>query len=331
MASRKSLIGLGAAGAGLAGGWLTQRAVVRRAQGRPDPFADLEHGLPEDVRSRTLTMSDGAGLHVYQAGAGRAVLLLHGITLSAAVWHLQFRPLVAAGFEVVAVDLRGHGRSDATGLTLDRLAEDVAEVLEQLDLTDVVLVGHSMGGMVAIRMLAGDPVAAKGGGRVGALGLMATTADPMGGAGVPGHRLLGATLAPLLRGGGRLAGHLPGPTLPRWDGAYLLARINFGRDPSASQVALTRDLVSDTRVRVSAELILQILRVDDVASLASVDLPATVVVGTRDVVTPVRHARALADAVGGAELLVLDGCGHMVMLERPAEVAGAIVALAARS
>ncbi|MGH9059653.1 MAG: alpha/beta fold hydrolase, partial [Acidimicrobiales bacterium] len=110
-----------------------------------------------------------------------------------------------------------------------------------------------------------------------------------------------------------------------------LARLNFGRDPSPSQVALTRDLVNGTRVRVSAELILQILRFDDVASLEAVDLPATVVVGTRDLVTPVRHGRILAEAVGGAELIVLDGCGHMVMLERPGELQAAIVALAERS
>jgi len=73
------------------------------------------------------------------------------------VWAKQFASFPAAGFRAVAFDSRGHGESRAgsTGHSLDNLADDLRTVLEELDLRDVVLVGHSMGGRTAVRV-AGD-------------------------------------------------------------------------------------------------------------------------------------------------------------------------------
>ncbi len=79
-------------------------------------------------------------------------MLLHGITFSARTWTYQFEDL-ALRYRLLAVDQRGHGASKGgTGKwDLGRLALDLAELLERLDLRDAVLVGHSMGGMVALR------------------------------------------------------------------------------------------------------------------------------------------------------------------------------------
>jgi pimeloyl-ACP methyl ester carboxylesterase len=88
-------------------------------------------------------------LHVDDAGgSGRAVVLIHGWPLSGESWRLQVPVLEAAGFRVVTYDRRGFGRSDkpATGYTYDRLSEDLHTLLVELDLTDVTLVGFSMGG-----------------------------------------------------------------------------------------------------------------------------------------------------------------------------------------
>jgi non-heme chloroperoxidase len=81
-------------------------------------------------------------------GSGRPVVLIHGWPLSAASWSEQFAPLVDAGFRVVAYDRRGFGRSDkpSKGYDYDTLADDLAGVLNELDLQDATLVGFSMGG-----------------------------------------------------------------------------------------------------------------------------------------------------------------------------------------
>jgi pimeloyl-ACP methyl ester carboxylesterase len=299
-------------------------------------------------------MDDGATLRVLEAGpphhdvGGRPladacgkppIVLLHGITLAADIWHRQLADLGAAGHRVVAYDLRGHGGSDTagpgapsgTGLRLDRLVDDLIEVLDQLDLHRVILVGHSMGGMVAVKALAADPVLATGRGRVGALALVATSANPVRGSGVPGAGAAIRALQPVLSRSAWLTSRIPGPTLPKADLAYLLARINFGDRPPPAEVARTQQLVTGVRAHVTGELIVEILRFDDLAALAGVVLPAAVVVGTRDLVTPVRHGRALAGAIAGAQLTILEGCGHMVMLERPHELDAVLAALSARA
>ncbi len=332
--SRRSVAGVGIGAAGLAGAALAGRVLVRRRL--PAPEARTASVLPGVVRERRLEMGDGAILRVLEAGAPEGggklpVVLLHGITLGADIWHRQLADLASAGHRVVAYDMRGHGGSDARQLTFERLAADLVEVLSQLALERVVLVGHSMGGMVAIKALASDPLTAKGGGRVAALGLVATSASPVSGSGVPGARVVARALQPVMARTAWLTARLPGPTLPKSELAYLLARANFGVDPDPAEVALTQQLVTGVRAHVTGELVVEILRFDDLVALEAVDLPATVVVGTRDVVTPARHGRALAGAIGGAELVILKGCGHMVMNERPHELAAAITALAARA
>jgi non-heme chloroperoxidase len=96
-------------------------------------------------------------LHVEDTGgAGRPVVLIHGWPLSAESWRAQVPVLKAAGYRVVAYDRRGFGRSEkpADGYEYDTLADDLAGVLEQLDLQDATLVGFSMGGGEVARYIA---------------------------------------------------------------------------------------------------------------------------------------------------------------------------------
>jgi len=81
-------------------------------------------------------------------GLGRPVVLIHGWPLSGASWSAQIEPLQAAGLRPIAYDRRGFGRSDkpARGYEYDTLADDLAAVIDELDLHDVSLVGFSMGG-----------------------------------------------------------------------------------------------------------------------------------------------------------------------------------------
>ncbi|WP_374654849.1 alpha/beta fold hydrolase [Phenylobacterium sp.] len=99
--------------------------------------------------------ADGARLFLRDWGAGRPVVFLAGWTLSSDMWAYQMAPLSEAGFRCIAYDRRGHGKSDdpGHGYDYDTLADDLAAVLDALDLRDVVLVAHSMAGGEAVRYL----------------------------------------------------------------------------------------------------------------------------------------------------------------------------------
>ena len=108
------------------------------------------------------------GLHVhpapdvtidyFAAGAGRSVVLVHGITESRRTWDPLIAPLIAAGYRVTAIDLRGHGDSSRTvPYDLATMAGDLGAVLAHEGLTDALLVGHSLGGAVVSAYAAGGP------------------------------------------------------------------------------------------------------------------------------------------------------------------------------
>lgn len=92
--------------------------------------------------------SDGTDLFFKDWGAGQPVLFSHGWPLTADAWDGQMQFLGENGFRVIAHDRRSHGRSAQTwdGNHMDRYADDLAELIEHLDLQDLILVGHSTGG-----------------------------------------------------------------------------------------------------------------------------------------------------------------------------------------
>src|SRR5882757_4713289 len=96
----------------------------------------------------TITVKDGTTIYYKDWGKGPVVTLSHGWPLSADAWDGQMLFLVQNGFRVVAHDRRGHGRSSqaAGGNDMDGYADDLAALLEALDLRDITMVGHSTGG-----------------------------------------------------------------------------------------------------------------------------------------------------------------------------------------
>ena len=107
------------------------------------------------VNTRMLGLQE-VQLHVEERGEGRPVVLIHGWPLSSRSWQPQLAPLVEAGHRVLAYDRRGFGQSDKpkTGYGYDTLADDLAGLLDALDLHDVALVGFSMGGGEVARYIA---------------------------------------------------------------------------------------------------------------------------------------------------------------------------------
>ena len=96
----------------------------------------------------TITTADGTVIYFKDWGSGQPVVFSHGWPLSADAWDEQLNVVAANGFRGVAYDRRGHGRSSQPwgGNDMDTYAEDLAQLIDQLDLHDVVLVGHSAGG-----------------------------------------------------------------------------------------------------------------------------------------------------------------------------------------
>ncbi|MCM2435902.1 alpha/beta fold hydrolase [Agrobacterium rosae] len=98
---------------------------------------------------------DGTQLHVKDMGQGRPVVLIHGWPLTGDMFEYQMLALLEAGFRVITYDRRGFGQSGhpATGYNYDTFADDLAAILDELDLQDVSLVGFSMGGGEIARYL----------------------------------------------------------------------------------------------------------------------------------------------------------------------------------
>jgi non-heme chloroperoxidase len=114
--------------------------------------------LPVGDRHRVAT-GDGTRLHAIVAGAGTPLVLTHGALLSLEAWALLWQPLLAAGHQVIAYDLRGHGRSTLgrSGFGVQAYAQDLAAVLDHFDVRQGVVVAHSTGGIGALALAVGAP------------------------------------------------------------------------------------------------------------------------------------------------------------------------------
>lgn len=324
MRTRWAALGVGV-GAAAASAALLERRAVRRARAQVGDGEDADFVPP--VTERTIETDDGAEIHVLERGQGPPIVLLHGITLAARIWGYQLHDL-SATHRVVAIDQRGHGRSSAgrEPADLTRLGSDLLAVLEAMDLRQAIVVGHSMGGMVVLRLLADRPEVLSE--RVAGVGLVATSGGPLGR--LPYWELLARTVARLLALRLHRVDGVGRGLLPPGDLSYLIARTSFGSSPRPAHVELTRAIIDDTSAAVVAQLLAEVMTIDLCRHLGAVDSQAAVVVGSRDALTPPWYARRLVEALREAELLTLSGCGHMVMLERREELADAIGRFAGR-
>src|SRR5262245_22147 len=96
----------------------------------------------------TITVSDGTTIYYRDWGSGQPVLFSHGWPLNGGAWEDQMLFLASRGYRTIAHDRRGHGRSSQpwNGNEMNRYADDLAALMDALDLKDAVLVGHSTGG-----------------------------------------------------------------------------------------------------------------------------------------------------------------------------------------
>jgi 3-oxoadipate enol-lactonase len=254
-----------------------------------------------------IAVDDGVGLEVREWGArGPGLLLVHGFG-GAKEDFADHVEALASRHRVVTFDHRGHGESDAPDdvaeYSLDRLAADTVAVADALGLDRLSLVGHSMGGMVARRVVLAHPA------RVDALVLMDTSPGP-----VPG---IDADLVELAAGVALTQGK--DVLKPLLDEAGAL------ETPSYRRLLEERPGYQDFQDRkwaalsgvMWAAMAREIARQpEQLPALAAVACPTLVLVGEEDE-TFVEPSRAMATSIPGARLVVIPDAGHSPQFENP--------------
>lgn len=270
-------------------------------------------------------IENGSPIELYyeDLGEGPPVVLIHGWPLSGRAWEAQVPALVAAGHRVVSYDRRGFGKSSQpwTGYDYDTLAADLDALITHLDLTDVTLVGFSMGGGEVLRYLT-----TYGSSRVAKMALIAAVPpylyhsddNPEGGlddpsveqmqAGVTGDRL--AFLDEFTKNFFGANGELKVSEQQR---AYAVAIASFA-SPKGTLDCIGAFSYTDFR--------------DD---LAQVSIPALVVHGDSDAIVPFEiSGRRTAELLENTELVIIQDGPHGILTSHPQQVNDALVAFLGR-
>jgi pimeloyl-ACP methyl ester carboxylesterase len=241
-------------------------------------------------------------------GSGRPLLLLHGYPLSRRIWQPQFETLLDAAW-MVAPDLRGHGESDAPEgpYTMDQLADDAAALLDELGITQPLVVGGlSMGGYVTLAFWRRHPQ------RVAGLILAATRA----GADSPEGRAARDKAAATARDQGAAA--IADAMLPK-----MFAPGTYHANPALVQ--RVRDLMAATPVTGIVGALAGIRdRPDSLATLAGIDRPVLVIHGADDQLIPPSEAEAMHARLPNSRLELVPGAGHLLNMEQPASFDAAV-------
>jgi pimeloyl-ACP methyl ester carboxylesterase len=353
---RAGIIGtaVGVAAAGAAVGIAVERYTIGRTVRQlaldRDPGPSDGSGPLGSLRGepRKVVTDDGAELYVEvdepaeRRPGSPTIVFCHGFSLNQDSWHAQ-RAVFRADHRCVFWDQRGHGRSRLgamDGDVIDRLGRDLFTVLTEVcPDDDVVLFGHSMGGMTVLALADQHPelfgVDVVGWPRVIGVALVSTSAGRISDVtfGLPrvGAWLMHRTAPGMLGLLGKQQKLVDRGRRMGTDIAYeFTKRYSFGSEVSPRIVKFTNDMIEDTRIDVIASFFPAFDRYDKVSALSVLKrVPTTVIVGDRDQLTPPPHGRVIAEGTG-ADLLVVPDAGHVVILEHPDVVSDALQALVSR-
>jgi pimeloyl-ACP methyl ester carboxylesterase len=329
MSLRRNALTLAATAVGLGVGVAAERSVLNRRR-RTDPESSEAFGTRRGIRSRTLALPDGARIFIEESGprARSGAVFVHGSALRTDVWHYQLNGI--NDHRLVFYDLRGHGLSQPKGgseYNIETMSRDLSAVVADSGLNNVVVVGHSVGGMIALDFA------------------LRTLSD--NGPEVKGLVLLNTTYAPAVEtivGGAALA-HLERVTRRPFDfiGSqaqsidrlrriirpsdavfWTVAVAAFGPGASARQVDFAYDMLAETPADVIFDLIKSFREFDVGDRLEEVTAPALIVGGAHDRLTVSKASMHIAARLPNSRLELLDPCGHLSMLERHDDVTGMI-------
>ena len=256
---------------------------------------------------RDVDVGDGLRLHVSCTGSGPPLVLLHGFTGSGASWD-SLRTAVCARHATITIDLPGHGRSGAPDdpgrYGLDRLADDIAVVMDTLSMSRIALLGYSLGGRAALRFALRQP------GRVAALIVESASAgieDP----GARASRLAAdRALADTIERDGIAAFVAWWERLPLWGSQASL--------PDAARARLRAQRLDNRPRGLANSLRGAGAGVDPPVRdrLQSLRIPTLIIAGALDE-KYVDAGRQMEDAIPGAHVAIVPDAGHAAHLERP--------------
>ncbi|WP_084721633.1 alpha/beta fold hydrolase [Rhodococcus marinonascens] len=306
-----------------------------------DEFAGETFDLLSRDRGSVVVADDGVPLAVREVGpecAPLTTVFVHGFCNRMTGWHFQrshLEGMWGRTIRMVFFDLRGHGNSGVPRrdtCTIPHLARDLDAVIRAL-VPDgpIVLVGHSMGGMAILSYVGQHPDLI--GSRVVGVGLIATAAQPLGDVG------LARTLnTPVVAGFSTAARRLPRVVQGgRGAGKKVLAPIlrsaSFGdRRISPAIMWHSEQMIHDTPLKTLVDFLPSFKKHDEAAAVPLLaEIETLVVCGDRDVLTPFRYSKAIAEGLPDTELVKVPGAGHMVQLERAQLVSEAIDRLVTRT
>jgi 3-oxoadipate enol-lactonase len=236
-------------------------------------------------------------LNVRQWGAGDPVVLVHGLGMSSDLWLHQVRPF-SARYHVIAIDLRGFGRSDCprgVGMyTIDNFAADIADVIRALDLAPVHYVGTSMGGYFGIALALNAPQLCR------SLALC--------------HTACRSSIADDV-----LEARITALTNQSMDEYAKLVSVQALAQPADPVVT---EWLEGRVARNDRDVYTQVLteglrNFDTTDRVKSIQLPTLALVGENDRVIPPQHGREIADLIPNAQLIEIAGVGHLSYMEKP--------------
>jgi pimeloyl-ACP methyl ester carboxylesterase len=257
-----------------------------------------------EVDGHPVFASTGGKAHV---PGQKLVVLLHGAGADHSVWALQSRWLAYHGANVLAVDLPGHGRSEGPALTdIGALADWTAGLIAATGSDRAALVGHSMGSLIALETAARFPNLIDRIALIGAAAQMPVHADLLAAA----EANSADAIAMVSLWGLGAPASLGGATAP---GQWMLGGTQCLLERTAAGV-LHVGLAACNAYGAGTD------------AAAKIACPATLILGERDMMTPLKAGKALAALISGARTVALPGAGHMLMTERPDAVLDALAA-----
>lgn len=245
---------------------------------------------------------NGVTLAYDDAGQGEAALLIHAFPLNRRMWAAQVEALVAAGYRAITPDLRGFGESQAPPgpYPMTDLAGDLLALLDALGLERVVVVGLSMGGYIAFRLIQRAPERVRG----------LVLADTRAGQDAP------AAAATRLERAAMAERHGVEPVVQA-----MLPGMVAGGDPTGADPALVEHIrslmLTASPAGVAGALRGMAARPDATPELAGIACPTLVICGALDALTPPDEAYLMAEHIARARLVVLEHAGHLSNIEQP--------------
>jgi len=230
------------------------------------------------------------------SGIHPPIILIHGAGGNHLYWPPGIRRL--PGYRIFSLDLPGHGKSPGRGRqSIDAYADDIFKWMQEIKINRAVIIGHSMGSLIAIRLALKYPDIVMGLGLIGSGVSLRVHPD-----------LLDSTSSPTTFD----------------NAAATITKMSFSPGAPDRLVELATERMLETRQSVLHGDLCACDDFDETAQISNINQPTIIICGIDDRMTPVRYSHYLSNKIQNSELEIIQDAGHMVMIEQPQAVGFAI-------